>query len=83
MQYMLLIYNEPGGWDTMTPEQQQSVYARVRHATPRSSGRAGKLLAGDELQPITTATTVQVRDGETLAPTGRSPRRRKCSAATT
>ena len=26
MQYMLLIYNEPDGWDSMPAEQQQAVY---------------------------------------------------------
>ena len=27
MQYMLLIYNAPGGWESMSAEQQQEVYA--------------------------------------------------------
>ena len=30
----------------------------------------GRLLAGEELQPVSTATTVQVRDGDTLVADG-------------
>jgi hypothetical protein len=69
VQYMLLIYNEPGGWDTMTPEQQQSVFAEYGAYTEELQG-SGKMVAGDALQPTTTATSIRVREGETLTTDG-------------
>src|SRR5690349_12145034 len=82
MQYMLLIYNDPGGWDSMPAERQQEVYAAYGTFTEELQA-SGKMVAGDALQPISTATSIRVRDGETLTTDGRSPRRRKFSAATT
>ena len=69
MHYMLLIYNEPGVWGTMTPGQQQSAMAEYGSYTEELQN-SGKLVAGDALQPITTATSVRVRDGETLTTDG-------------
>src|SRR5205823_11688620 len=69
MQYMLLIYNEPVGWESMPTEQQQQVYEAYGTFTEELQG-SGKMVAGDALQPITTATSVRVRDGETLTTDG-------------
>jgi hypothetical protein len=69
MQFMLLIYNDPGGWDSMPPEQQQEVYAAYGTFTEELQA-SGKMVAGDALQPITTATSIRVRDGETLTTDG-------------
>jgi hypothetical protein len=55
MQYMLLIYDEEGEWE--------------RNSGFRLSSdlqAKGTLLASEELQPVTTATTVRVRDGDTV-----------------
>jgi hypothetical protein len=41
------------------------------------------MTGGEALQPTATATTVRVRDGETLTTDGRSPRPRTSSAAST
>ena len=38
---------------------------------------------GSRLRPVSDATTVRVRDGEVVLPTGRSPRPRSRSAAST
>ena len=64
MQYMLLIYSAEGagpqpGTDEWGPFMQgyNDFTNEVRDA--------GKLVAGDALQPVATATTVSVRDGKT------------------
>ena len=82
MQYMLLIYSPPGDWSDMPAEKQKEIY-EAYGAFSTELQASGKMVAGDALQGLETATSVRVRDGETLRPTGRSPRRRKCSAATT
>ena len=69
MQYMLLIYNEPGGWDLMPAEQQRAVYEAYGTFTEELQA-SGKMVAGDALQPISTATFIRVRDGETLTTDG-------------
>jgi hypothetical protein len=59
MQYMLLIYDEEREWE--------------RNSDFRSIGdlRAkGTLLASEELQPVATATTVRVRNGDTVVSDG-------------
>ena len=69
MQYMLLIYGDDSSWETLTPEQQQEMGAKY-FAFTEELRSAGKMVAGDALQPISTATSVRVRDGETLATDG-------------
>jgi len=69
MQYMLLIYGSGDSWETLTPEQQQEIGAAYFAFTEELQS-AGKMVAGDALQPITTATSVRVRDGETLTTDG-------------
>ncbi len=69
MQYMLLIYGSGDSWQTLTPEQQQEIGAAYFAFTEELQG-AGKMVGGDALQPITTATSVRVRNGETLTTDG-------------
>jgi hypothetical protein len=69
MQYMLLIYNPPGDWSALTPDQQRAVGAAYFAFTDELR-TSGKMAAGDALQPVTTATSVRVRDGETLTTDG-------------
>jgi hypothetical protein len=59
MQYMLLIYDEEGEWEC--------------HSGFRSIGDLqgkGTLIASEELQPVATATTVRVRNGDTVVSDG-------------
>jgi hypothetical protein len=67
MKYMLLINNGPRGrdWDSLTPEEQQEIYAGYRavNETPGVS-------PGLRLSPPETATTVRVQDGRTLTTDG-------------
>ena len=69
MQYMLLIYGSGDSWQTLTPEQQQEIGAAYFAFTEELQA-AGKMVGGDALQPITTATSVRVRNGETLTTDG-------------
>ena len=69
MQYMLLIYGSGDSWQELTPEQQQAIGAEY-FAFTEELRSSGKMVAGDALQPITTATSVRVRDGETLTTDG-------------
>jgi hypothetical protein len=68
MQYMLLIYNS-GDWQDLSPEQQQEI-GGAYFAFTEELQAAGKMVAGDALQPTSTATSVRVRDGETLTTDG-------------
>jgi hypothetical protein len=69
MQYMLLIYNSPNAWDSMSEEEQGKIFGEYGTFTEELQN-SGKLVAGDALQPISTATSVRVRDGETLTTDG-------------
>jgi len=68
MQYMLLIYNS-GDWQDLSPEQQQEI-GGAYFAFTEELQAAGRMVAGDALQPTSTATSVRVRDGETLTTDG-------------
>ncbi len=63
MQYMLLIYSQEGGPDD--PEVLKRYGAFTQEVRD-----AGKLVAGDRLEPSTAATTVRIRNGETLTTDG-------------
>jgi hypothetical protein len=69
MQYMLLIYNDPNAWESMSEDEQGAVYHAYGTFTEELQA-SGKLVAGDALQAIDTATSVRVRDGETLTTDG-------------
>jgi hypothetical protein len=69
MQYMLLIYNEPAAWMTMSEAEQGAVFAEYGSFTEELKA-SGKLVGGDALQPATTATSVRIRNGETLTTDG-------------
>src|SRR6201982_1176747 len=69
MQYMLLIYGAGDSWETLTPGQQKEAGGTC-FAFSEELQAAGKMVAGDALQPTSTATSVRVRDGETLTTDG-------------
>jgi hypothetical protein len=69
MQYMLLIYNDPSGWESMSEADQGAIYGAYGTFTEEIQA-SGKLVAGDALQDTSTATSVRVRDGETLTTDG-------------
>jgi hypothetical protein len=70
VQYLLLIYGDERAWEALGEEEtRRAVYDRYRDFADRA-GAAGVLRGGDELAPTGTATTVRVRDDETLLTDG-------------
>lgn len=69
MKYMLLIYNNQLEAPQFTPEEQQA-NAKAWFAFGAEAQAAGVLLYNDGLAPVTSATTVRVRDGKTLTTDG-------------
>ncbi len=69
MQYLALIYGEADRWEALSDDERTAVYARYT-AFAEEAGAAGVLADGGELAATTSATTVRVRDGETLVTDG-------------
>jgi hypothetical protein len=69
MEYMLLIYTDRDSWASYSDEEQDAIYEEY-FALTRRLGDEGKLVSSHELQSSSTATTVEVRDGETTATDG-------------
>ena len=63
MQYLLLIYLDESRWERLDDLGQQKIYQQYRNLIGELQ-KAGKFLGGHELQPISTATTIRVRDGK-------------------
>jgi hypothetical protein len=69
VKYMLLLYSAPGtAPDPETPEGRANRNAWLSLTDEMAA--AGILLGGEALQPGTTATTLRVREGETLLTDG-------------
>jgi hypothetical protein len=69
MQYLLLIYSnqaEVSKMDAATGQKMLEEYG----AFTQSIVQSGNFKAGDRLQPVSTATTVRVREGKTLTTDG-------------
>jgi len=69
MQFMLLIYDDEQTWRGMSEDERNAVMGEYGAYTEELR-QAGALVAGDALQPIDTATTVRLRDGEQLLTDG-------------
>jgi hypothetical protein len=69
MRYLLSIYGDESGWNDATPEQVGAIMAAYGEFGAKAEA-AGVMLGGEGLQPSGTATTVRVRDGETLTTDG-------------
>jgi hypothetical protein len=69
MQYLALIYADEKAWATFSDEDRQAAYAEYTRFG--EEGRAaGVVVDGNELDATSTATTVRVRNGETLVTDG-------------
>ena len=68
-QYMLLIYDDPSGWQSMSEDEQNAVMGEY-FAYTQELRDAGAYVAGDALQPTATAKSVRLRDGERLTTDG-------------
>jgi hypothetical protein len=69
MKYMLLIYHDEQSWEGITDAERQQIYTEYRNLRGQLESR-GQFVSGSELQPVTTATTVRVRDGKELVTDG-------------
>ncbi len=69
MQYALLIYGDEDVPERRTDDDRTACYAESSGYTA-GLRTDGKLLGGEELQPVATATAVRVRNGDTLVSDG-------------
>ena len=65
MLYAVLIYDKPGSYEALPPDEFGSVMAEYEPITQDPAVRGGH-----QLKPIHTATTVRVKDGEVLLTDG-------------
>jgi hypothetical protein len=69
MKYMFLIYSNENDSANISEAQQQAEMAEY-FAFNAEMGKQGKLISGEGLMPIATATTLRVREGKTLTTDG-------------
>ena len=69
MKYMLLIYHDEQVWNRHTEAERQQIYREYRQLIQKLQS-SGQYLAGDQLQPTTTASTVRVREGKQMVTDG-------------
>ena len=69
MQYLLMIYQNEAEYRKIDPAMSKKMVEEYGVFT-QSIIQSGNFKAGDRLQPVTTATTVRVREGKTLTTDG-------------
>lgn len=69
MQYMALIYADEDAWETLDENERADVYRRYRKLAEEARA-AGVMVGGDELASTRDATTVRVREGQSLVTDG-------------
>jgi len=69
MKYLLLIYHDEQSWNAVSETERQQIYLEYRQLRADLQSR-GQFVTGSQLQPVTTATTVRVRDGKELVTDG-------------
>ena len=69
MRYLLTIYTDESTWADARPEDGTKMMAAYEELG-RDMREAGVIVGGEGLQPVATATTVRVRDGERLLTDG-------------
>ncbi|TQV88156.1 YciI family protein [Aliikangiella coralliicola] len=69
MQFLCLIYETESLMTTRSDEENGKIFQGYMSFTENVK-EAGKLVTGDALQPTNTATTVRVRNGETVITDG-------------
>lgn len=67
MKVLALIYGDEERWASFDEEEREAVYAKYRAFGDAASD---KVVGGAELAPTRTATTVRVRNGETIVSDG-------------
>jgi hypothetical protein len=69
MEYLLLIYNSEAETEKLGEAELGAMYQEFMGLT-KSIQQSGNHKAGQQLQPVATATTVRVRDGKRLVTDG-------------
>ena len=69
MQYLLLIYDNEQIWRDMPKAESDKMFAEYMQFTADLK-KSGHHIAGDALQPVSTATTVRIRNGKTQTTDG-------------
>jgi hypothetical protein len=69
MKFLAIIYNDESSYAEATPEQIAAVF-QAHGEFGQAAGEAGVFAGGEGLQPVATATTVRVRDGERMLTDG-------------
>lgn len=69
MKYVVLIYNDPAVFATMTEDEGKAQYEAFMAFNAEAEKR-GVLRDAVQLQPVVTATTVRIREGKTLTTDG-------------
>jgi hypothetical protein len=69
MQYLLLINDDESVWGSLPEDELNAMYAEYGRYSEELTSR-GVLVGANQLQPTSTATTVSVRDGETIVTDG-------------
>lgn len=69
MRYLALIYGDATRWDSFSANEKEAVYAQYRSFADEAR-KAGVMAGGAELASTRDATTVRVRDAETLVTDG-------------
>ena len=83
MKYVLMLADPPGSWDAMTPAEQQRIMDGHRTFAEALVGEK-KMAGGFRLRPIARQKRSAVAVPKAArSRTGRSPRRKRCSAAFT
>jgi hypothetical protein len=74
MKYMLLIYDTEQAWTRISEPEQRKIYGEYMQFTEDIKA-SRNYLAGSQLHPVTTASSVRVRDGKISSPMVRSRKR--------
>src|SRR5437764_606243 len=69
MRYLLLIHENEEAFDKLPQEEQGRIMAEYR-ALSENLRRSGAYVAGEQLRPVADATTVRIRQGQTLTTDG-------------
>ena len=69
MKYMLLIYDDERVWERMSETERHRLFGEYMQFTEQIK-TTGQYIAGAPLQPVATATSVRVRDGQQLITDG-------------
>ncbi len=69
MQYLALIYGDEAVWESLSPEEREAAFEQYG-VFAEEAQQAGVLGGGEKLDASSNATTVRVRDDETLVTDG-------------